>query len=205
MTLSGVEASFAYAIEDHDDHVEIRGIGREDIASALRLLANVRLLQADQARLKRAELVQALMASEISLTPPATVAQARRLALARDALLATPVFTHETLQELRGDAKESATRTWLSRARARHLVFTIMHAGRTVIPAFQFDETGEPRPELQPLIVALAENDVDPWSMWTWLTKPTSFLSGQIPADVAASAPERALKAVSRFVAPRSG
>lgn len=205
MPVSEPEAMLHYAIEDHDDYVQVRGVRREELVSALKLLSRVRLLQADQATLKREALVQALMASEISLVPSATLAQARRLAVARDALLATPVFTHETLQELRGDANASATRTWLSRARGRYALFTVTHAGRTLIPAFQLDEVGEPRPELQPLISALVQHDVDPWSAWTWLTKPTSYLSGETPSDVAASQPERALRAVTRFVAPRSG
>ena len=205
MSVSGIEATLGFALEDHHDYVEVRGVGRDDIASALTLLASVRRLQADQAQLKRSDLVQALMASEISLTPPSTLAQARRLALARDALLATGVFTHDTLQQLRGDANPSATRTWLSRARTRHNIFTITHTGRTLIPAFQLDERGDLRPELRPLIAVLAEHDLDPWSMWTWLTKPSGFLSGQVPAELAKESPARALKAVSRFVAPRSG
>ena len=200
-----IEATANYAVEDRGDYVEVRGVVGEELISALKLLARVRVLQADQAAIKRAELVQVLMAGEFSLTPPATLAQARRVAVARDALLATPVYTHETLQELRGDANTSATRTWLSRARGRHALFTVTYSNRTVIPAFQLDEAGEPRPELAPLIAALTERELDPWAMWTWLTKPTSYLSGETPSDVAASRPERAVRAVARFVVPRSG
>jgi hypothetical protein len=203
MTVSGRDATMAFDIQDHHDHVEVRGIGRDDIVTALKLFESFRRLQADQAQVKRSELVQALMVSEISLTPPATVAQARRLALARDALLASGVLTHDTLQQLRGDKNPSATRTWLSRARAKHELFTVTHLGRALIPAFQFNEQGEPRPELQPLIAVLAEHDVDAWSMWTWLTRPTSFLSGQVPEQVAHDAAARAVKAATRFVALR--
>jgi hypothetical protein len=37
--------------------------------------------------------------------------------------------------------------------------------------------------------------------LWTWLTKPTSFLSGGIPQEVARTDAPRALRAAYRFAA----
>jgi hypothetical protein len=191
-----------YDVVERSDHVEVRGVSGNDVLEALRLLDTVRGLQADQVSEKRDDLVRALMTSNISLTPPASVAQAQRLATGRDALLATPVLTYDTLQLLRGEPKESSTRTWFARRRAEHAVFAVAHNGRTLIPAFQLDQFGQPRPELQPMLDVLVNSGIDGWPLWTWLTSPTSFLSGQTPESVARTAPERAMTAATRFAVP---
>ena len=191
-----------YDVAERSDHVEVRGVSGNDVLEALRLLDTVRDLQATQVSDKREDLVRALMTSNISLTPPASVAQAQRLATHRDALLATPVLTYDTLQLLRGEPKESSTRTWFARRRAEHAVFAVTHNGRTLIPAFQFDQFGQPRPELQPMLDILLTSGIDGWPLWTWLTSPTSLLSGQTPEAVAKTAPDRALTAAARFAVP---
>jgi hypothetical protein len=190
-----------YDIAERSDHVEVRGVSRRRVAEALDLLERVRAVQAEHAAATRDELVHTLMASNVALTPPATVAQAQRLASHRDALLATPLYTHGSLRELRGGARESSTRTWLSRRKAEHKVFTVTHNGRTLIPAFQLDDRGEPRPELQPLLATLQGAGVHGWALWTWLTSPTSLLSGAVPEQLVRTAPQRALRAAERFAA----
>ena len=191
-----------YDVAEHSDHVEVRGFSGDDVLEALRLLDTVKGLQAAQVSDKRGDLVRALMTSNISLTPPASVAQAQRLASHRDALLATPVLTYDTLRLLRGEPKESSTRTWFARRRAGHAVFAVTHNGRTLIPAFQLDQFGQPRPELQPMLDVLLHGGVDGWQLWTWLTSPTSLLSGQTPETAARTAPERAMTAAARFAVP---
>ncbi len=215
-----------YNIAERQDHLEIRGVTEPELAETLELLELTRNLQAEHVVTRvgltealeelldlirtlqsehvdaiRHDLLQVLMSREVSLTPPATLTQARRLATHRDALLATPVLTHDTLSELRGDKSVSSTRTWLARRRDDHALFTVSHKGRTLIPAFQFDERGDPRAELQPILSALDDGDVQGWSLWTWLTKPTSFLSGGVPEQVARTDPARALHAARRFAA----
>jgi hypothetical protein len=190
-----------YAVAEQSDHVEVRGVSGNDVLEALRLLDALRNLQATQTVDKRGDLVRALMTSNISLTPPAALAQAQRLAIHRDALLATPVLTYDTLKLLRGEPKESSTRTWFARRRAEHALFAVTFNGRTLIPAFQLDQLGQPRPELQPVLDVLMNGGVDGWSLWTWLTSPTSFLAGQVPEEVAKTAPERAVTAATRFAA----
>ncbi len=190
-----------YDIAQRSDHVEVRGVSRRRVVEALDLLERVRAVQANHAAATRDELVHTLMASNVALTPPATVAQAQRLASHRDALLATPFYTHGSLRELRGDAKESSTRTWLSRRKAEDKVFTVTHNGRTLIPAFQLDDRGEPRRELQPILATLQGAGVHGWALWTWLTSPTSLLSGAVPEQLVQTAPHRALRAAERFAA----
>lgn len=196
--MSGV-AGFGYEVAERAGHLEVRGVSRRDVEEALELIGHVRVLQADHASTTRTDLLRALMARNVALTPPATVAQAQRLAGHRDALLATPVFTHDTLRALRGDTTTSNTRTWLTRRRESHEVFTLTHQGRTVIPAFQLDELGRPRPELQPILAALAKAGIIGWPLWTWLTSPTALLSGEIPEQLARRAPVRVLRAAQRF------
>lgn len=173
-------------------------------ATLWELVELLRTLQAEHTAAIRDDLMQVLMSREVSLTPPATLIQAQRLAAHRVALLATPVFTHETLSAMRGDSSESSTRTWLARRRDERALFTVNYKGKTVIPAFQLDEEGEPRPELRPMLSVLHEGGIEGWSLWTWLTKPTSFLSGGVPEQVALTNPDRALRAAQRFAAPQT-
>jgi hypothetical protein len=217
-----------YEVERHRDHLEIRGLTESELDETLEQLQLIRnlqahnvvsstdltaalsqvvelvgTLQAERTEAVRDELLQVLMSREVSLIPPATLIQAQRLAAHRDALLATRVLTHETLSELLGNASQSSTRTWLARRREEHALFTVNFKGKTVIPAFQLDESGEPRPELQPMLSVLHEGGLEGWPLWTWLTKPTSFLSGGVPEEVARTNPARALRAAQRFaVAP---
>ncbi|MDH6194154.1 hypothetical protein M2272_000775 [Mycobacterium frederiksbergense] len=194
-------AESTYEVAERAGHLEVRGVSRRDVEDALELISKVRVLQADHVAATRADLLRALMARNVTLTPPAALAQAQRLATHRDALLATPVFTHDTLRAFRGDAKVSSTRAWLTRRRDNHEVFTVTHSGRTLIPAFQLDELGQPRPELQPVLEALVGAGITGWPLWTWLTSSTSLLSGAVPEQLASSAPDRVLRAAQRFAA----
>jgi len=196
-----VTKSPTYEVEERGDHLEVRGVSRREILEALRLHAEVQVVKAARVAEVRDSLVQTLMAKNVSLIPPASLAQAQRLAAHRDALLATPVYTHESLQQVRGDAKESSTRTWLSRRRDARELFTVSHGGRTIIPAFQFDADAEPRPELQPVLQTLIDAGVQSWALWTWLTAPTSLLSGVVPEQLVRSNPQRVLRAAQRFTA----
>jgi hypothetical protein len=190
-----------YEIAQHGDHVEVRGVTDRQVAKALDLWEKVRALQADHAAAIRGDLLHALMLQNVSLTPPATLAQAQRLATRRAALLATPVLTHDMLRQLRGDASTSTTRTWVTRRRDENTLFTVKHDGRTLIPAFQFNEQGELRDELQSILSALINAGIQGWSLWTWLTTPTSLLSGGIPEQVARNDPRRVFRAAERFAA----
>lgn len=197
--MSGVELP-TFEVEERGDHVEVRGASRREVVEALRLHAEVQLVRAARVAAVRDDLVQTLMATGVPLVPPASLAQAQRLAAHRDALLATPVYTHESLQQVRGDTRESSTRTWLSRRKDAREVFTVKHDGRTIIPAFQLDD-GEPRPELQPILATLIDAGVQGWTLWTWLTSSTGLLSGAVPEELARTNPQRALRAAQRFAA----
>lgn len=187
-------------IGDTDSAYEAIGLRRAHFREFLELFNAIRTLQAEHVEASREELLRALMGHGVSLTPVATLQQSQRLATHRNALLATPFHTYTSLSEQR-DSSESNTRTWVARRRQAHKLFTVDHNGRTLIPAFQFDEHGELRTELAPLLAALAQRGVRDWSLWTWLTSPTSFLSGEVPERIATTDPARALRAAQRFAA----
>ncbi|MEB3071962.1 hypothetical protein [[Mycobacterium] vasticus] len=161
----------------------------------------IRTLQSEHVEASREGLLRALMGHGVSLTPAATLSQAKRLAAHRNALLATDFHTYTSLSEQRRESSESSTRTWVARARQANKLFTVDYDGRTLIPAFQFDEHGKLRTELAPILAALAQGGVRDWSLWTWLTTPTSFLSGEVPERIATTDPARALRAAQRFAA----
>ncbi|MCZ2826011.1 MULTISPECIES: hypothetical protein [unclassified Modestobacter] len=129
---------------------------------------------------------------------------AQRLAAHRARLLATEVFTYDTLQRLRGDRQASSTRTWVARTCAARELFTLTHDGQTIVPAFQFAADKSLRPELRPLLEALAVGGVDGWQLWTWLTSPSGLLSGGVPHEVVRTQPKRALRAAQRFSTPNA-
>lgn len=208
-----------FDIAELGDGVEIRGVTREELTDALQLVGlfahdsgssrareflelfkAVRTLQAEHVEASREELLRALMGHGVSLTPAATLQQSKRLATHRNALLATPFHTYTSLSDQRSSS-ESSTRTWVARRRQERKMFTVDHDGRTLIPAFQFDAHGNLRAELAPILAALADGGVRDWSLWTWLTSPTSFLSGEVPERIASTDPGRVLRAAQRFAA----
>jgi hypothetical protein len=195
----------AIELTSHGDHVSLRGVPAKDVLVGLELLESVRIIQARYSDLSNPALIKTLMAAmNIDPVPTATLSQSNRLAKQRNALLVTGAHTYDSLAQLRGAATVASVRTAVSRQRDRGEVFTVLWEGRTLLPAFQFDDEGRPRPELKPLITELKSADLGEWAMWTWLTEPSAYLSGDVPEQVAGHSPDRALNAVRRFCAPRA-
>lgn len=182
-----------------DSGVEIEGLDLDDASTALTLLAAARRLQFDEGSAAGSQFVQAMTESGLDLTPPAAVEQARRHAELRRRLLNHPVFTYETLAELREDTNDSATRTWVSRQRERKRLFTVHANNRVIIPAFQLGEDGLPRDNLAPILHVLMSAGVEEWSLWAWLVSPTPLLSGGVPVELVDIDPERVTRAAARF------
>lgn len=107
-------------------------------------------------------------------------AQAARTAVRRAALLATGTVPA-------GEAPPEA--------------LTVPVDGQPVAPAFQFTAAGAVRPDLLPLITALRDAGVRPWTTWVWLTTGSPLLSGGVPEKLAAAEPGRVLQAARRFAA----
>jgi hypothetical protein len=83
----------------------------------------------------------------------------------------------------------------------RDRLLTVEHDGRTVVPAFQLTCDAEIRPEISAMLAELAAAGLSGWSIWAWMTAPTSWLSGEVPERVAATEPQRALHAARRRAA----
>ncbi len=162
------------------------------------LLDEVGDLQAELSAERRAQLVRAMMNSDIDPVPAATLAQARRLALQRERLLASGAYDMAALQATRNDASRAATRTWLARRRKAGQLFTVSLDGATLLPAFQLDPDGTPRPVVADVLACLARAGLGPWEIWTWFRAASTWLDGRRPVDVL-DHPERVVRAAHRF------
>ena len=180
--------------------VEVEGATASEVSDAMTVYGKLRELQGFHVAATKSDLVNAFMRTEVSLTPPASVRIAQRLASRRDALLTTPTFSSATLAQLRGQ-QDSSARTWFYRQQKKGRLFSVIHHGEVVIPAFQLTDIGDVRPELAAMIEPLRQAGVDGWAIWNWLTSPTSWLSGQTPEAVAGKEPDRAATAARRFAA----
>lgn len=116
---------------------------------------------------------------------PVALVQVARLARVREALLATPCLTYETLAERRGTSVDAA-RFAVHRAANDGLLLVVADGGRTLVPAFQLTDAGELRPELEPVLRTLLGAGADPWRVWGWLTQPAGLLGGEVPERAAA-------------------
>jgi hypothetical protein len=162
-----------------------------ELRSVLYRMIQAGLLQERRAQDARHQLAQALEGSfaEIdSIVPGATVEQARRLARLRTSLLSQGAFPTATIAAARG-LTPSAARTWISRQRAAHRLFTVSHHGETLVPAFLLDERFELREEPRPAIEALRRAGEDGWALWAWFATPSAWLGGRVPTEVLATDP----------------
>ena len=112
-----------------------------------------------------------------------------RQARLREELLATPTHTYETLAQVRG-TEVNATRFRVHKSAGAHRLLVVAPDGRTLVPAFQLTDDGEPRPDLLPVLEPLLAARVDPWRVWSWLTQPAALLGGQVPQEAVADPDE---------------
>jgi hypothetical protein len=132
--------------------------------------------------------------------------QAQLRAAHRAQLLATECPTLTELAARRGDSDVGVTGAWAAaRVLARELIVLNAPDDNLVVPAFQLTPAGDPRPELRPLLAELRAGRVSGWESWTWLTSPSSYLSGEVPEQAAVTDPARAAQAAARFAASSGG
>lgn len=115
----------------------------------------------------------------------------------RAALLDTPTLDYDQLAQLRQDSRD-VVRAWVGGNAGRLLAVT--HDRRTLLPAFQFDDSGELRENIGRINALLnTDTTMSDWSRWAWWHARTSYLSGRSPLDLVDSDHERVLRAAHRM------
>lgn len=182
-------------------HVEVVGLNKEDVEYAICLYQ-----EAGRERLKaRSALAsyvsQTVLNDGIELVSAASQRQIKRSAALRKELIQDQgAENYASLSELR-ESQESSVRTWVSRLRKRHELFTVEIQGQTLIPKVQLTDKGNINPRVTELVRPMVRAGLDGWSIWAWLTSPSGLLSGEVPAQVAMTNIKRASKAADRFAA----
>lgn len=142
-----------------------------------------------------ADMVPAL--DQLDPVPHATVEQARRLAALKTRLLESKAYTFRALAQ-GWDVAVPTARKRVDRARARDAVFTVVHDGEVLLPAFLLDGQMGIRSELAEAIRALRSAGEDGWATWAWFTSPSAWLDGSVPEELAASDPDAVATAARR-------
>jgi hypothetical protein len=106
------------------------------------------------------------------------------------------------LAERRGDPDGAPTGAWLYQQLREHRLVVVQDGDSLRVPALMVTAGGETRPELQPLLHELRAAGIDGRTATTWLSSPSSLLSGEVPEQVARTDQARATRAAARFAAP---
>jgi len=188
-------------VRDVGERVEVTGYSVVEVERALRLLGAVNSEAADARDRLHTQVNIAMLKSQTPLISQASQSHALRRSALRMQLLEEQGYdTHGSLAQKR-QTQESSARTWVARERERGNLFTLKLQGTTIIPSVQLTDDGSLHESVTELVRILRGAGMDGWSLWAWLCSPTGLLSGNVPAQVAESNPERAMKAATRMAA----
>lgn len=136
---------------------------------------------------------------------PVTLVQLRLQARVRAGLLASDWLDYDGVAALRG-VSQNAARFAVHKAAERGALLIVPHDGAVLVPAFQLDERGEVREELQAVLTTLLGSRMDVWAVWGWLVRPAALLGGAVPADAVRDPDEVAIvRHAAVRLAERSG
>lgn len=131
-------------------------------------------------------LIESMLPSTVPST--ARVLQARRNALAREALLQDfGALTSAEVADLAGSRaanKAALANRWKQEGR----IFPITHHGQTLFPAYQFDSEGQPRPVIAEVLTTLGQQSRD-WELALWFISSSGWLGGRRPVELLESEP----------------
>lgn len=188
-----------------DGHVEVVGLSKEDVEYAIFLYQEVGNERVRARSAMASHVSQRVLGDGIELVSAASKLQIQRNAALRKELAENlGAYTYASLSALRG-VQESSVRAWVSQARQQHELFTVALHGQTLIPQVQLTSTGNINPLVTDLVRPLILAKLDGWSIWSWLTSPSGFLSGDIPALVSRTNAKRANRAAERYAAEIQG
>jgi hypothetical protein len=137
-----------------------------------------------------------LIESMLPATVPSTarVLQARRNALAREALLQEfGALTSAEVADIAGSRaanKAALANRWKQEGR----IFPITHHGQTLFPSYQFDAEGQPRPAIAAVLSTLGQQSRD-WELAIWFISSSGWLGGRRPVDLLEGDPAAVAKA----------
>lgn len=131
---------------------------------------------------------------DLDPVPRGLVEQSRRFAQLARLLVEAGAFDYEALAE-GWDVSVDTARKRVARAAERRWLFTASYRERTFVPAFLLTERLEPRLELRPVLEPLMSAGDDGFSLWAWLTTPSSWLDGAVPEELARTDPQRVASA----------
>ncbi|MDJ1370059.1 hypothetical protein C7K25_01520 [Gulosibacter molinativorax] len=146
------------------DSVEVTGMSVQDVEYAVNVVRRF-----DEERIRARKVLETHLLEMQRDTP--LVSEATQLQLQRTAELRTQLLQsegaedYESLAQLRG-SQESSARTWVSRMRQRHELFTVEVRGHTLIPRVQLTAKGGSDPLIAELIRPLAHVGLDGWGIW---------------------------------------
>ncbi|GAB7003691.1 hypothetical protein JCM18899A_11620 [Nocardioides sp. AN3] len=178
--------------------VEVVGLSVDEVTEAVELLAQKRQMASELTTSLRTQILAALTWVSEPAISPGDVTATQGVATLRARLLETPYETFESLAARRGSTP-NATRTAIKRARDAGRVFSVQHGGRALMPAFQFEASGDVRTASQAVVATLRGVGLDGWQLWEWLASPTGWLDSDVPADLLDSEPEVVLAAARQY------
>ena len=127
---------------------------------------------------------------------PLQLIQVARQARLRAELVTTATFDYESLAALRRTSVD-ATRFMIHKSASLHRLLVIGDHRDVIVPAFQLTPAGDPRPDLEPVLMPLLAAGMDPWKAWIWLTQPAALLGGLVPEQAAADPDDAELVATA--------
>jgi hypothetical protein len=130
------------------------------------------------------------MLPQSAIPSPPQVLQARRNAVARDALFREfGALTSTDIGELAG-TKATNRAALAHRWKADGRIFSVPHQSGNVFPGFQFSGEGQPLPAIADVIEILGDRFAA-WELALWFTTPNGWLGGRRPVDLLERDPDR--------------
>lgn len=176
-----------------DDEEELRAV------EALVVLLQGRLDAGRAAEMER--LIEMAMPAVSGRPHPAVLDQARRNADFRaDFLGRHDVLDARQVHDLYGSKADNSA-ALAGRWRSGGKIFGIEDRGRILYPAFQFDDTGRPKPVVARVLQALGKRG--PWQVASWFTAPNGWLpDDRRPVDVMDADPDAVAEAAREAARP---
>jgi hypothetical protein len=148
----------------------------------------------------REEVLRALLPVQRLTLSPAMLEQVQRNAEAQAELADEfGLLSSGDVAELAGSTASNRAAT-ANRWSSGHKVFTVDVDGTQRFPAFQFDESGKPRPVIADLLAAVGDR-LTGWELALWFTSSNDWLGELRPVDVLDSDPELVVEAAARLAA----